>query len=269
MPASVAPDVRLGRVPLPLALLGGLGAAFLVLPLVALALTTPYDTLLEHVRSEQVRRALLLTALTSLAAVAGCVLLGTPLAWLLARAQFRGRTLLRALVTVPLVLPPVVAGVALLALLGRRGVVGGPLHDWFGVTVPFSTTAVVMAHVFVSLPFYVLTVEGALRSAGERFDTVAATLGADRWTTFCRVTVPLARPGLVAGAALAWARSVGEFGATITFAGNYPGTTQTMPTLVYSVLQRDPEVARTVSMILLAVSVLVLVALRDRFWGTR
>lgn len=269
MPASAVPEPRLGRVPLPLALLGGLGAAFLVLPLVALTLTTPYDTLAAHLGSEQVRRALLLTALTSLGAVAGCVLLGTPLAWLLARTEFRGKTLLRALVTVPLVLPPVVAGVALLALLGRRGVLGGPLHDWFGVTVPFSTTAVVMAHVFVSLPFFVLTVEGALRSAGERFDTVAATLGADRWTTFRRVTVPLARPGLVAGAALAWARSVGEFGATITFAGNYPGTTQTMPSLVYTVLQRDPEVARTVSMILLAVSVLVLLALRDRFWGTR
>lgn len=267
MPASAPREVGLGRVPLPLAVLAGLGALFLVAPLLTLTLTTPYDTLLDHLASADVRRALGLTALTSVVATLGCGVLGTPLAWLLARVEFRGRRLLRALVTVPLVLPPVVAGVALLSLLGRRGVLGGPLHEAFGIGVGFTTTAVVLAHVFVCLPFYVLTVEGALRSVGERFDVVAATLGADRWTTFRTVTLPLAAPGMAAGAALAWARSVGEFGATITFAGNYPGITQTMPSLVYTVLQRDPEVARTVSMILLACSVAVLLVLRERLWG--
>jgi molybdate transport system permease protein len=171
-------------------------------------------------------------------------------------------------VLVPLILPPVVAGVALVTALGRTGLVGRPLDDAFGLTFPYTTTAVVIAHTFVSMPFYVLSVEGALRSAGEEFDSVAASLGADRWTTFRRVTLPLALPGVVAGSALAWARSLGEFGATITFAGNYPGTTQTMPSLIYTLLQSDPLAARTVSMVLLVVSVGVLVLLRNR-WLTR
>ncbi len=168
----------------------------------------------------------------------------------------------------PLVLPPVVAGVALVTALGRNGVVGGPLRDLLGVTVPYTTVAVVVAHTFVSLPFFVLSLEGALRSTGERYDVVAATLGADRWTTFRRVTLPLALPGLVAGAVLAWARSLGEFGATITFAGNYPGTTQTMPSLIYAALQSDPAVARTLSLLLLLVSVAILAALRNRWLTT-
>jgi molybdate transport system permease protein len=130
---------------------------------------------------------------------------------------------------VPLVLPPVVAGVALVTALGRTGLVGRWLYEWFDVTLPYTTTAVVLAHTFVSIPFYILSVEGALRAGGDELDLVAATLGADRWTTFRRVSLPLALPGVVAGSALAWARSLGEFGATITFAGNYPGTTQTMP----------------------------------------
>ena len=194
-----------------------------------------------------------------------CLVLGTPLAWLLARVDFPGRTLVRAAVAVPLVLPPVVAGVALVTALGRNGLLGSLLRETTGVTIPYTTTAVVIAHTFVSMPFYVLSVEGALRSSGERYDVVAATLGADRWTTFRRVTLPLALPGVLAGAALAWARSLGEFGATITFAGNYPGTTQTMPSLIYQVLQSDPEVARTLSMILLVASVGILAGLRNRW----
>jgi molybdate transport system permease protein len=169
---------------------------------------------------------------------------------------------------VPLVLPPVVAGVALTTALGRTGLVGSRLYDWFGLTIPFTTTAVVIAHTFVSIPFYILAVEGALRAAGEELDLVAATLGADRWTTFRRVTLPLALPGVVAGSVLAWARSLGEFGATITFAGNYPGTTQTMPSKIYTALQSQPDVARTLSMVLLVVSVVVLALLRNR-WLTR
>jgi molybdate transport system permease protein len=258
----------LGRPPFVLLVPACVAAALLVVPLVTLVLGTPWGDFWSQVGSLPVRQALGLTTLASLATVAACLVLGTPLAWLLARIEFRGRALLRALVLVPLVLPPVVAGVALTTALGRTGVVGRPLDDWFGITLPFTTWAVVIAHTFVSMPFYVLAVEGALRTSGEEYDAVAATLGADRWTTFRRVTLPLALPGVAAGAALAWARSLGEFGATITFAGNYPGTTQTMPSLIYTELQSDPMVARTVSMVLLVVSVGVLVLLRTR-WLTR
>jgi molybdate transport system permease protein len=245
-----------------------LAALLLVVPLVTLVANTPWHDLRRQLTSSAVGDALWLTVLASLVTVVCCLLFGTPLAWLLARVAFPGRAVLRAAVTVPLVLPPVVAGVALVTALGRTGFVGRPLDEWFGITIPYTTTAVVIAHTFVSLPFYVLAVEGALRSAGEEYDAVAATLGADRWTTFRRVTLPLALPGVLAGAALAWARSLGEFGATITFAGNYPGTTQTMPSLIYTELQSDPMVARTVSMVLLAVSIVVLTLLSNR-WLTR
>ena len=258
----------LGRPPLLLLVPGSVGAALLVVPLVALLLDTPWSDLGAQLADPAVRDALWLSGLTSALTVALCVLLGTPLAWLLARVEFPGRRLLRGLVAVPLVLPPVVAGVALVAALGRNGLLGGPLHDVTGWTIPYTTTAVVLAHTFVSLPFFVLSVEGALRTAGERFDVVAATLGADRWTTFRRVTLPLALPGVAAGCVLAWARSLGEFGATITFAGNFPGTTQTMPSLIYTTLQADPAAARTLSMLLLVVSIGVLVGLRRRWLVT-
>ena len=255
----------LGRAPLVLLVPGALAAALLVVPLVTLVLDTPWGSFLDELRTQAVRDALRITAVASAVTVVACLLLGTPLAWLLARVEFPGRSIVRAAVAVPLVLPPVVAGVALVTALGRNGVVGSVLRDTTGVTIPYTTTAVVIAHTFVSMPFYVLSVEGALRASGERYDVVAATLGADRWTTFRRVTLPLAMPGVVAGAALAWARSLGEFGATITFAGNYPGTTQTMPTLIYQTLQADPQVARTLSMILLVVSVGILAGLRNRW----
>lgn len=258
----------LGRPPLLLLVPGSVGAALLVVPLVALLLDTPWSDLAAQLADPAVRDALWLSGLTSALTVALCVLLGTPLAWLLARVEFPGRRLLRGLVAVPLVLPPVVAGVALVAALGRNGLLGGPLHDVTGWTIPYTTTAVVLAHTFVSLPFFVLSVEGSLRTAGERFDVVAATLGADRWTTFRRVTLPLALPGVAAGCVLAWARSLGEFGATITFAGNFPGTTQTMPSLIYTTLQADPAAARTLSMLLLVVSIGVLVGLRRRWLVT-
>ena len=258
----------LGRPPLLLLVPGSVGAALLVVPLVALVVDTPWSDLGAQLADPAVRDALWLSGLTSALTVALCVLLGTPLAWLLARVDFPGRRLLRGLVAVPLVLPPVVAGVALVAALGRNGLLGGPLHDVTGWTIPYTTTAVVLAHTFVSLPFFVLSVEGALRTAGERFDVVAATLGADRWTTFSRVTLPLALPGVAAGCVLAWARSLGEFGATITFAGNFPGTTQTMPSLIYTTLQADPAAARTLSMLLLVVSIGVLVGLRRRWLVT-
>ena len=244
-----------------------LAALFLVVPLVALVLETPWRDLWTLVRTEEVLDALRLTVITSLATVVVCVVAGTPLAWVLARVPFRGRGLLRAAVVVPLVLPPVVAGVTLIAAFGRGRLIGGPLEDLTGYTIPFTTVAVVLAHSFVAMPFYVLAVEGAFRSSGAGLDTVAATLGAGRWTTFRRVTLPLVAPGVAAGAVLCWARALGEFGATITFAGNFPGTTQTMPLAVYLALQDEPEAAIALSLVLLVVSLATLLLLRDRWLG--
>src|SRR5207244_1578904 len=188
-----------------------------------------------------------------------------PLAWVQARVPYRGRSLVRALTTLPMVLPPVVGGTALLLAFGRRGLVGGPL-DRVGVHLPFSTAGAVAAEAFVAMPFLVLTVEAALRSADLRLEHAARTLGANRWTVFRRVTLPLLRPSLVAGALLCWARALGEFGATITFAGNLPGTTQTLPLFVYVKLQgANPDAAIVLSLVLLAVSVAVLVGLRERW----
>ena len=260
-----AARASLGRPPALLVAPAALAAVFLVVPLVALVADTPWGDLWSLLGTTQVREALRISALTSGLTVVICLLVGTPLAWLLARVDFPGRSVLRALVVVPLVLPPVVAGVALSSALGRNGLIGGAVRDLTGYTIPFTTAAVVIAHAFVALPFFVLAVEGAFRSTGAGYDAVAATLGAGRWTTFRRVTLPLALPGLLAGCALAWARSLGEFGATITFAGNFPGSTQTMPSLIYTELQGDAEVARTLSLILLLVSVLVLGAMRERW----
>ncbi|SBW25912.1 molybdate ABC transporter inner membrane subunit [Candidatus Protofrankia californiensis] len=188
-----------------------------------------------------------------------------PLAWLLARVAFPGRGLLRAMITVPLVLPPVVGGVALLLAFGRRGIVGRYLDAWFGITLPFTTAGVVAAEAFVAMPFLIVAVEGALRSADRRFEDASATLGASRWVTFRRVTLPMIAPSLGAGGVLCWARALGEFGATITFAGNFPGTTQTMPLAVYLALETDPDAAVALSLVLLAVAVGVLALLRDRW----
>jgi molybdate transport system permease protein len=174
-------------------------------------------------------------------------------------------TWLRAVLTVPLVLPPVVGGVALLLAYGRNGVVGAPLDEIFGVTIPFTPVAVVLAEVFVAMPFYVVAVEGAMRQVDRRYDALAATLGASPWHTFTRIAVPLATPGIAAGAALAWARALGEFGATITFAGNFVGTTQTAPLAVYTALEQDPQAAIALSVVMLTVSVVVLGALRGRW----
>jgi len=173
--------------------------------------------------------------------------------------------LLRALVTVPLVLPPVVGGVALLSALGRAGFVGKRVYDATGYSLPFTTTAVVIAEAFVAMPFLVIAVEGALRGSDVRYAEAAATLGASRWTIFRTVTLPLVAPGVMAGAVLCWARALGEFGATITFAGSFPGRTQTMPLAVYQALETDPPAAIVLSMVLLAVSVAVLALLRERW----
>ncbi len=193
------------------------------------------------------------------------VVFGVPLAWVLARVRVPGMAVVRALVTLPLVLPPVVGGVALLLAFGRNGVLGRYLDSWFGVTLPFTTAGVVMAETFVAMPFLVVTVEGALRSADRDFEEAAATLGASPSEVFRRVTLPLIRPSLTAGAVLCWARALGEFGATITFAGNYPGTTQTMPLAVFNALQTNPESAIALALVLLVVAVVVLTGLRKRW----
>ena len=255
------------RVPLPLLLPAALGTAFLVLPLVGLLVRTPWSQLGDRLAAPGVVEALRLSLVSASLATALSLLLGVPLAWVLARSRARGRSVLRALVTVPLVLPPVVGGVALFLVLGRQGIVGSWLDDAFGVTVPFTTAAVVIAQTFVAMPFLVISVEGALRAADSRFEDVAATLGAGRWATFRRVTLPLVAPGIGAGAVLCWARALGEFGATITFAGNFPGTTQTMPVAVYLALQRDPQAAIVLSVVLLGVSLATLLLLRDRWLG--
>jgi molybdate transport system permease protein len=257
---------RLGRPPLSLLAPAAVGVLFLVVPLVSLVARTPFATLPQRLTEPVVLDALWLSLWTATAATVLSLLLGLPLAWLLARVDFAGRSLVRVLVTVPLVLPPVVAGVALLTAFGRTGVVGAPLRD-LGVTIPFTTTAVVLAHTFVALPFFVVSVEGALRATSGEYDEVAAVLGASRGHTFRRVTVPMAMPGVVAGMVLGWARSLGEFGATITFAGNFPGVTQTMPLAVYEALQSDPEAALVLSLVLLLVSLGVLALLRERWLG--
>ena len=254
-------------VPLPLLVPALLGLAFLVLPLIALLVRTPWHSLPDQLTSPEVWQALKLSLLCATAATAVSLVIGVPLAWLLARVEFPGRGLVRALVTLPLVLPPVVGGVALLMALGRNGIVGQWLDAWFGITLPFTTTGVVIAEAFVAMPFLVISVEGTLRAADPRYEEAAATLGASRFTAFRRVTLPLIAPGIAAGAVLAWARALGEFGATITFAGNFPGRTQTMPLAVYLALQSDPEAAIALSLVLLAVSVAVLAGLRDR-WMT-
>jgi molybdate transport system permease protein len=253
------------RAPLPLVVPALFAIAFLVLPLVALALRAPWDELPSLLTSREVVDALRLSLVCAVLATGLCLLLGVPLAWLLARTALPGRRLVRALVTVPLVLPPVVGGVALLMLLGRRGVIGQYLDSWFGISLPFTTPAVVLAEAFVALPFLVIAVEGALRSTDPRYETAAATLGASRWRVFWRVTLPMTAPGVAAGAVLCFARALGEFGATITFAGSFPGVTRTMPIEVYLRLQSDPDTAIALSLVLLAVSVAVLALLRDRW----
>ena len=253
------------RPPLALAVPAGLGVMFLALPLVGLVQRAPWAAVGHQLASHEVRQALRLSLVTSLAATALAVVLGVPLAWVLARVSFRGRALVRALALLPIVLPPVVGGVALLLAFGRRGLLGGWLAA-LGVRLPFTTAGAVVAETFVAMPFVVLATEAGLRSLDPRYEEAAATLGARPWSVFRRVTLPLLAPSLGAGAALCWARALGEFGATITFAGNLPGRTQTMPLAVYVALESQPDGAVALSLLLVAVSVVVLVLLRRRLF---
>ncbi len=239
--------------------------ALLLLPLLGMLVRTPWPRVIEVVTGARVGAALRVSVLTSFASLALSTVLGVPLAWLLARVSFPGKRLLRALVVLPMVLPPVVGGAALLFAFGRRGVFGGVLERTLGVSLPFTTAGAVLAATFVAMPFLVITVEAGFRNIDPRLEEAADTLGAGRWTVLRRVTLPLVTPALAAGMALAWARALGEFGATITFAGNLPGRTQTMPLAVFLELERDPDAAIVLSLLLLVVSITVLVALRDRY----
>ncbi len=246
--------------------LAAVGAALFALPLVALVVSVPWSRAWSEVTSAEAVQALRLSLVCSLSATALSIVVGLPLAWVQARLVFPGKALLRALTTLPIVLPPVVGGVALLLAFGRRGLVGRWLEP-LGVRLPFTTAGAVLAEAFVAMPFFVLTLEGGLRSLDQRLEEAARTLGASRWTTFARVTLPLLGPTLAAGAAVCWARALGEFGATITFAGNFPGRTQTLPLAVYLALETDPDAGIVLSLVLLVVSVVVLLASRRRWLG--
>lgn len=262
-PARPARGERVGFVPRVLAVPALIGLALLVLPLAALVARAEWATLWRDVASPEALSALGLSLATGAVATLVCVVLGVPLALLIARSGVRAASVLRALVTVPLVLPPMVGGVAMLFLFGRTSWLGGILGDW-GIRIPFTTAAVVLAQTFVALPFLVLALEGSLRSTGTGYEQAAAGLGAGRWTILARITLPLAAPGLVAGIVLCFARAIGEFGATALFAGNAPGVTQTMPLAIYTAfngagVSQGTAVALSLLLLVTAVGVLLLV----------
>lgn len=256
------------RAPIALAIPALLAIAFLLLPLIGILARTSWGDLSTHLTSPETTQALKLSLLVSFWALGLSLVLGVPLAWLLARTEFPGKTFVRSLVLLPMVLPPTVGGVALLLAFGRRGLLGPWLEDTFGITLPFHTSGAVLAATFVAMPFLVISLEGALGGLRPRYEETASSLGASPVRVFFTVTLPMVAPGLAAGAALTWARALGEFGATITFAGNLPGTTQTLPLQVYLLLQDNPEAATSVSLLLLAIAMLVLIGLRGRWTGT-
>jgi len=255
------------RIPGALLALAAAGLLLFLLPLAGLIVRAPWDQVGGALVAPETATALGLSLFCSLTATAVALVLGIPLALVLARTTGTLRRVLRALTTLPMVLPPVVGGVALLLAFGRRGLIGAPLHDAFGIQVPFTTAAAVIAETFVAMPFLVIAVEGGLRALDRRYEEAARALGASSWKVFLRVTLPLLRPAIFSGAVLCWARALGEFGATITFAGNLPGRTQTVPLAVYIALETRPQAAIGLSLILLAVSLAILIGLRDRWLG--
>ncbi|MGW9039030.1 ABC transporter permease, partial [Streptomyces sp. NPDC055721] len=264
----VRPSGHGPRTPVVLAVPAVLAVVFLVLPLVGVLARTEWGAFAAHLTDPDTVQALKLSLVVSFWALGLSLLLGVPLAWLLARVPFRGKAFVRSLVLLPMVLPPTVGGVALLLAFGRRGLLGPWLESTFGITLPFHTSGAVLAATFVAMPFLVISLEGALGGLRPRYEETAASLGASPVRVFFTVTLPMVAPGLLAGAALTWARALGEFGATITFAGNLPGTTQTLPLQVYLLLQEEPEAATSVSLLLLAIAMAVLIALRGRWTGT-
>jgi molybdate transport system permease protein len=264
-PATGSSPPRKRRSPAVFVALATGGVLLVALPLLGLIVRTPWTRLVEILTSDTTLTALRLSLVVATTAAAISLVVGFPLAWALARGSFRGKTFVRALVVLPLVMPPVVAGVGLLAAFGRRGIIGSWLYDWFGVQITFTTTAAVLAATFVSFPLAVLALEAGLRGMDERLEGAASTLGASPWYVLRRVTFPLMGPQIAAAAVLSWARALGEFGATITFAGNLIGRTQTLPLAAFEKLQTDQYAAFAISMLLIGVAFAVILALRGRF----
>jgi len=259
---------RRSRPPLLLVVLAMFGVVLFALPLLGLLARTPWRNLPSLLSSGIVVDALRLSLIASIGATVISAVVGVPLAWLLARVDFPGRRLVRGLVLLPLVLPPVVGGAALLFALGRRGLLGEPLYEATSLVLPFSVWGVILAVTFVAMPFLVITVEGALRNLDTRFEGAAATLGATRWVVLRKVTLPMIMPSISAGLVLTWARALGEFGATVTFAGNLQGRTQTLPLAVFVALESNRDTAIALSLVMVLVSLTVLVVLRERWWKT-
>lgn len=254
------------RLPTAVVALAALGAGFVLLPVAGLLARAPWERAGDLLTSDVAVEGARVSLIVSLGAAAISLFVGVPLGLLLGRTSFPGLTVVRALALLPLVLPPVVAGIGLLTAFGRRGLLGGPARA-IGLELPFTTAGAAIAAAFVSFPFIVLAVEAGLRSLDTRLEDAAASLGASRWYVLRRITIPLLAPQIAAGAVLAWARALGEFGATITFAGNFRGETQTMPLAVFEALQSDPGAATVLSLVLVVLSLAVLIALRGRFVG--
>ena len=263
-----ADKLATGARPVFVKILAAIGLLFLVAPILGILSRVQWLDLWSQLTDPAVRDALVLSAWTSSATTVIAVVVGVPLALMLARGHGRPAGLVRAFVVLPLVLPPVISGVALLALLGRNGLIGAGINTWFGFTIPFTQVAVVIAQLFVALPFLVITVEGALRTRGRHLEQAARTLGASESRIIWSVTIPAVRTAIIAGAALCWARALGEFGATVTFAGSFPGVTQTLPIEVYYSLVTQPDRAIAISVLMIAICVVVLVSLR-RSWSGR
>ena len=258
------------RAPTPVIVVGILGLTiFFVLPFAGLLWRAPWSQVGAVLGDENARQALRLSLVCSLSATGLSVLFGLPIAWLIARTEFRGRSFVRALTVLPLVLPPVVGGVALFYAFGRRGLAGQWLDHAFGFQIPFTVWAAILAETFVAMPFFIITVEGALRGLDTRYEDAAATYGAGRWTVMRRVTLPMIGPSIVAGLALTWARALGEFVATITFAGNFPGKTQTLPLAIYLAFENDDPAGIVLSIVLVAVSVVILALVGSRVLSAR
>jgi molybdate transport system permease protein len=265
------PRHRAGNTPpVPVLVVGALGiVTFFVLPLAGLLWRMPWGQIGAVLGDDANRTALRLSLVCSVAATLLSIAFGFPIAWTLSRYEFRGRSFVRALAVLPLVLPPVVGGVALFYAFGRRGLIGQWLDRTFDVQLPFTIWAAIIAETFVAMPFFIVTVEGALRAVDQRYEGAAATFGAHRFTVMRRVTLPMIWPSIAAGIALTWARALGEFGATITFAGNFPGRTQTLPLSIYLAFENNDPAGIVMSVLLLAVSITVLTIVGSRVLSGR
>ena len=255
------------RAPYSLLLIATLGFALLAIPFIGLSQRTPWSSFVQIATEETVLRSISLSMVIATSSAGICVFLGIPLGWVLARAEFRGLRIMRAIVLLPMVLPPVAGGTALLFALGRKGFVGEKLDSWFGVTLPFTTAGAIIAATFVALPFFVLTIESAAAELDSKLEEASLNLGATPIRTFFTVTLPMLRNSILAGIALSWARALGEFGATITFAGDNPGQTRTLPLQLFVALETNPERAMVIGMLMVLISLSVLVTLRGNWLG--